>query len=427
MAFTNTVVYTLPADANGLGTNQINSSGTFVGGTFSVEFTYDDAGVYQSSKVLSANVNTGGNNTNTTQYNTYTDTSAVEALASNYAGDHTGASIAFDPTTGALSVKFQALKTDTNNINKQTGLDKDYSQISFSFTDEAAKSSTDNINYSTPRPVVINALETEYYSENTNAGGNNFKVNNPGQSDKVGRDDTLTAACYTKGTFITTANGEVAIEDLAVGDQLMTTSGKLEPVIWLGNSTIHCERQLNKDKTYPVRIAKDTFGTNLPKRDLFVSPDHSLYLDGVMIPAYCLINGSTITQDRTETLVTYYHVELPKHNAILAEGLPAESYLETSEANRNFFKAGTAANATNVTKLDVQYPACPEGTPAWQHIWDTQGYAKLTQSGPILEAVKAKLAERVEVIQKSTELVTKTAQALAENYEQSSSGQKIAA
>jgi hypothetical protein len=179
----------------------------------------------------------------------------------------------------------------------------------------------------------------------------------------------------------------------------MTVSGTLEPIIWLGNSTIHCERQSNKDKAYPVRIAKDTFGTNLPKRDLFVSPDHSLYLDGVMIPAYCLINGSTITQNKTETLVTYYHVELPKHNAILAEGLPAESYLETSEANRNFFKAGTAANATNasnITKLDTQYPPCPEGTPAWKHIWDTQGYAKLTQEGPILEAVKAKLTMRGE-------------------------------
>jgi hypothetical protein len=164
-------------------------------------------------------------------------------------------------------------------------------------------------------------------------------------------------------------------------------------VIWLGNSTINCERQLHKDKAYPVRIVKDAFGLNLPKRDLFVSPDHSLYIDGAMIPAYCLINGTTITQDMTEKMVTYYHVELPKHNAILAEGLPAESYLETSEENRHFFKDATA---TNVTKLDAQYPACPEDTPAWRHIWDTQGYAPLTQSGPVLESVKAKLALRAQ-------------------------------
>jgi hypothetical protein len=252
------------------------------------------------------------------------------------------------------------------------------------------------LDYSTPRALVLNDIQTNYYSEVTNTATGRFSINTPFQRDAFGTDDTITAACYTKGTLITTATGQVAIEDLVVGDQVMTVSGTLEPIIWLGNSTIHCERQLNKDKAYPVRIAKDTFGSNLPQRDLFVSPDHSLYLDGVMIPAYCLINGTTITQNKTETLVTYYHVELPKHNAILAEGLPAESYLETSEANRNFFKAGTAANATNVTKLDVQYPPCPEGTPAWKHIWDTQGYAKLTQDGPILEAVKAKLVGRAE-------------------------------
>ena len=121
-----------------------------------------------------------------------------------------------------------------------------------------------------------------------------------------------------------------------------------------------------------------------------------------MIPAYCLINGTTITQDKTEKLVTYYHVELPKHHAILAEGLPAESYLETSEENRHFFKDATTAS--NVTKLDAQYPVCPENTPAWQHIWDTQGYAKLTQSGPILEAVKARVAERSDELKAKVEL-----------------------
>jgi hypothetical protein len=54
--------------------------------------------------------------------------------------------------------------------------------------------------------------------------------------------------------------------------------------------------------------------------------------------------------------------------------------------------------------MDAQYPACPEGTPAWKHIWDTQGYAKLTQDGPILEAVQAKLAERAQELNAKVEL-----------------------
>jgi Hint domain len=391
MAIINSVVYTLPVAGD-----VINAAAqVVVKGDFTVQYTYSDAGVYESSTITASNLTTTGS-ASALLVNTFNEVSgSFDALgikdgwnpATGFEGDHIGASVSFNATTGQLDVKFQELQGSTNRPVNYPDI-ADYNQLAFTFKDSAAINAKDEDLFTRTRELTIDDLSYSYGRSDNNPGDFTF-------ADSGGTDDTITAACYTKGTLITTANGQVAIEDLAVGDQVMTVSGTLEPIIWLGNSTIHCERQLNKDKAYPVRIAKDTFGTNLPQRDLFVSPDHSLYLDGVMIPAYCLINGSTITQDKTETLVTYYHVELPKHNTILAEGLPAESYLETSEANRNFFKAGTASNATtNVTKLDVQYPACPEGTPAWQHIWDTQGYAKLTQSGPILEAVKAKLVGR---------------------------------
>ena len=388
---TNTVTYKLPPGVDAIGT-----SGVVAQGNFTVAYCYGLDGTFQTATIVSSNITTsGGTGSNTIYNNIFNEksTNTFDALGTKTTGngDHIGASIKFDPISGQLDVKFQELQGSTIT---GSGSGSDYNQLSFTFKDTAVISPLDANRYDVARTISIDNITEHYQIDGTSQKRyESISDDDPSKGSSTIVDssgnDILTAACYTRGTLIMTAAGEVAIEELSVGDQVMTVSGTLEPVIWLGNSTIHCERQLHQDKAYPVRILKDAFGTNLPKRDLFVSPDHSIYIDGVMIPAYCLINGSTITQDKTETLVTYYHLELPKHNAILAEGLPAESYLETSEENRHFFKQ---SNASNVTKLDAQYPVCPEDTPAWQHIWDTQGYAKLTQSGPVLEAVKARLA-----------------------------------
>jgi hypothetical protein len=391
--FKNTVTYTLPNEGD-----QISYTGVRVKGGFSVEYTYKANGDYiaNSAAILTSTITTsGGTGANAIYNNSFNEASSNTFAAyktqdgNNGAGtgpigDHTGASISFDSTTGALQVKFQEQYT-TNDSEGYSAL-SDYNQLGFTFIDTAAKLGKDEDLYTTSRTVTISDI-TEQYDRYRSSSQTTFST----ISDSGGSDDTMTAACYCKGTLIMTSAGEIPVEELALGDELITSSGNAEPVIWVGNNTINCERQVHQDKAYPVRILKDAFGLNLPKRDLYVSPDHSLYIDGVMIPAYCLVNGTTITQDKTEKMVTYYHVELPKHHAILAEGMPAESYLETSEENRHFFKQ---SNTSNVTKMDVQYVACPEDTPAWKHIWDTQGYAPLTQSGPILESVKAKLALR---------------------------------
>ena len=73
----------------------------------------------------------------------------------------------------------------------------------------------------------------------------------------------------------------------------------------------------------------------MPHRDLLVSPDHAIFVDGVLICAKQLVNGTTIRRERDWTAVDYYHVELDQHAILLAEGLPAESYLDTG--NRGFF------------------------------------------------------------------------------------------
>jgi len=203
-----------------------------------------------------------------------------------------------------------------------------------------------------------------------------------------------TIPCYVEGTHIETKEGQKLVENLVVGDLIKTVEGRYEPVIWIGSRSVVPAFQVKKDKAYPVRIVKDAFGEGLPSADLCLSPDHSLYVDGVMIPADKLINGKTIYQEEC-VQVTYFHVELPKHEAIYAEGLPAETYLDTSETNRAFFNQNQGDS--KVFGTAEQMPA-PKDVPLWRHIWDTQGYGKLHTSGPVVEQVQARLSARADAM-----------------------------
>ena len=145
------------------------------------------------------------------------------------------------------------------------------------------------------------------------------------------------ATCFGSGTLIRTARGDVAVEALVVSDLAVTGSGAQRPIRWLGHRTIDCRKHSHPEHAVPICIAAHAFGENHPARDLFVSPGHAICVDvagEVLIPAAVLVNGTTIFQVEVET-VTYWHVELEEHDVILAENLPAESYLEMG--NRGFF------------------------------------------------------------------------------------------
>jgi hypothetical protein len=154
-----------------------------------------------------------------------------------------------------------------------------------------------------------------------------------------GTDVTVEAPCYCRGTRIGTASGETAIEDLAIGEMVRTASGALRPVVWLGHRRLDTRGYADPTIVWPVRIQAGAFAQNEPARDLWVSPGHAIFVDGMLIPANRLVNGTTITQvalDRVE----YWHVELASHDLLLAEGLAAESYLD--DGNRTGFENGGA-------------------------------------------------------------------------------------
>jgi hypothetical protein len=146
--------------------------------------------------------------------------------------------------------------------------------------------------------------------------------------------------CFLKGTTIRTVTGDRKIEDLAIGDLLPTTFGGLRPIQWIGHYPFKKSDPSKPwaKETLPVRIARSALDPNVPSADLYVTALHSLLIDGVLVPAEALINGTTITRyEASETdELEYFHIKLESHDVVYAEGVPAETLLNVEESAVNF-------------------------------------------------------------------------------------------
>jgi hypothetical protein len=185
------------------------------------------------------------------------------------------------------------------------------------------------------------------------------------------------APCYCAGTGILTADGRrVAVEDLRVGDVLEVSGGVGAGIIWIGRRSIDLERHARPELARPVLIEAGALGGGLPLRDLVVSPDHAMFLDGHLIPAKALVNGFSVRQLKRRR-VTYYHIELAQHAVIFAEGAAAESYLETG--NRGDFENGGTA-----MQLHPDFA---------QSLREAKGCAPFVEAGPVVEAVRRRILD----------------------------------
>jgi len=138
-----------------------------------------------------------------------------------------------------------------------------------------------------------------------------------------------TRSCFLAGTRIKTTAGEITIEDLRIGDNVLTTSGQAKPIKFIGRRKVSRERTGPwKKGEGPVKIARFAIDGKAPHSDLYISPTHAIYIDGILIPVGNLVNGVTIVADaKPEALsLTLLHIELDTHDAILAEGLAVESF-----------------------------------------------------------------------------------------------------
>jgi len=185
--------------------------------------------------------------------------------------------------------------------------------------------------------------------------------------------------CFAAGTRILTPDGDRLVEDLRVGDDVLVVRQQgdaVEKIIWTGSRTVDLSRHARPEKVIPVRILAGALGSGLPERDLVLSPDHCLFIDGHLIEAKTLVNGATVIQEAFGRTVTYHHIETASHEVVLAEGVPVETYLDAG--NRAMFAGGAA----EVLHPDFA-PACRE-----------KACAELVLDGPVVHAVRQNLLNR---------------------------------
>ncbi|MFC3125256.1 Hint domain-containing protein [Pseudoroseomonas globiformis] len=181
--------------------------------------------------------------------------------------------------------------------------------------------------------------------------------------------------CFATGTRLRTPGRPVAVEDLKVGDEVMTLRQGRTRVKWVGKRTVDPAKVRDTKKAFPIRITKGALGQNLPHRDLVVSPDHCLFFEDRLFTAALLVNGTSIVQEQPTGPFTYYHVEFEQHDVVFAEGVAAESYLDTGN-RASLYGGGVVTFRSEAPKK-----------------WDDTCFP-MTFGGPVLAKLRATIAER---------------------------------
>ena len=191
--------------------------------------------------------------------------------------------------------------------------------------------------------------------------------------------------CFGAGTAILTEQGEVAVESIKLGDKVtVRRDGRevQEPVIWVGYSSVDLRRHAHPELAAPILIAAGALAEGLPVRDLVVSPEHCMIVDGHCVPAKLLVNGTTISREFPQTPFMYYHIELERHGILIADGAEAESYLDT----------GNRASFDNAGEPRLLHPTFQVNADAAR--WKTEACAPLATAPEDVAPIWRKLADR---------------------------------
>ncbi|MRN66893.1 Hint domain-containing protein [Brucella sp. 10RB9213] len=153
--------------------------------------------------------------------------------------------------------------------------------------------------------------------------------------------------CLLKGTLVTTPDGPVAVEKLCVGDLVTTVSGECLPIKWIGWQNYRAGEADWDESVMPIRVRRHALDGRTPHRDLYLSPNHALFIDGVLIRAKDLVNGRSIMRIPVERTLDYYNIVLDRHAVVLAEGAAVETFLMRGDGYRGF---------TNFSEYERLYP-----------------------------------------------------------------------
>ena len=140
--------------------------------------------------------------------------------------------------------------------------------------------------------------------------------------------DVESVTCFTRGTRLITNKGMQLIEDLSVGDMVFTLDAGMQPLRWIGQTTVPA-----CGKNAPINIARGALGNS---NDMQVSPQHRMLLsdwrcemvcgtDEVLVAAKHLINDHSI-RPQTGGTVDYIHILFDDHQIVMAEGIASESF-----------------------------------------------------------------------------------------------------
>jgi Hint domain len=141
-----------------------------------------------------------------------------------------------------------------------------------------------------------------------------------------------------KGTRISTPSGDRLVQELQIGDEVRTVSGR-RTIKWIGyNRFTKEEGRAWQDSVMPVRVARFAIDDNAPHRDLYLSPGHYIFFNEVLIRARYLINETSIAQRMPSDMsaIEYYHLDLGTHEVIYAEGVPVDSYFDDGLSRESF-------------------------------------------------------------------------------------------
>ncbi|GAN64704.1 Hint domain-containing protein [Acetobacter indonesiensis] len=170
------------------------------------------------------------------------------------------------------------------------------------------------------------------------SGGNLYISASPTNS--LGTSAVL--VCFLSGSMIRTSKGDVAVEDIQIGDEVIAFDWRndedvVRQVVWVGKARATVRPDLPDDEAgWPVRILKDAIADGVPYKDMLITAEHCLFFRDRFVPVRMLVNGVSIFYDKSITSYDYYHVETEQHSVITADGMLTESYLDTG--NRSSFR-----------------------------------------------------------------------------------------
>lgn len=173
----------------------------------------------------------------------------------------------------------------------------------------------------------------------------------------------VTNVCFADGAFLATPRGDTPVERLRVGDLVLTADHGAQPITWMLRKTWTAAQVAANPALAPVLIRQDAFGTGLPSRDLRLSQQHRVLVQGpiahrmfgtdqVFVPAKSLLRLAGVTLDMPERDVTYFHVMLSRHEVVFSNAIPSESLYLGEQALRSIPRA---ALTEICSVLDVRF------------------------------------------------------------------------